>query len=143
MTKLVLPCVIVLFFDQLSKYMVSHFIPKVGSIRILGEYARIVYTRNPGAVFGIPVGISFPYLVGIACIILLILSVRMRSSVLSLILGGAIGNLIDRIRFGSVVDFIDIGVGNIRWPTFNIADSCITVGIIIIIIAKFKQRQRE
>ncbi|MEM7827849.1 MAG: signal peptidase II, partial [Candidatus Aenigmatarchaeota archaeon] len=60
---------------------------------------------------------------------------------LGMILGGATGNLIDRIRFGAVIDFIDLHYGNIHWPAFNIADAAITVGIIVIMwIGLFQKR---
>ena len=51
-----------------------------------------------------------------------------------LVLGGAVGNLIDRVRFGAVVDFLDFGVGDLRWPAFNIADSAITVGVVLLAV---------
>jgi signal peptidase II len=138
--KFVLPCILVVITDQVSKYAVSRLIPLGRSVRILGDFVRFIYVHNPGAIFSIPVGPYFLYLVGAACIVLLVYSIRKKSALLSLILGGAIGNLIDRIRIGAVVDFVDIGIGNIRWPAFNVADSCITIGVIIFIILKFRRR---
>jgi len=65
---------------------------------------------------------------------------------LGLILGGSIGNLIDRIRFGAVTDFIDVGIGNHRWPVFNLADSAIDIGVVLLIIyilLKMRKDSRE
>ncbi len=138
--RFILPCILVVITDQASKYIISRLIPFRGSVRVLGDFIRFIHIYNPGAVFSIPVGSYFPYIVGVACILLFIFTIRKRSVLLSLILGGAISNLIDRIRIGAVVDFIDIGIGNLRWPTFNVADSCITIGVIIIIITQFKHR---
>lgn len=133
--KLFLPCFLVVLTDQVSKYAISRLIPLGRGVRIFGDFIRFVHVHNPGAVFSIPVGACFPYIVGAACILLFIYSIRKRSTLLSLIFGGAIGNLIDRIRMGAVIDFIDIGIGNLRWPTFNVADSCITIGVIIFLVS--------
>ena len=62
---------------------------------------------------------------------------------LALILGGAIGNVIDRIRFGAVVDFLDFYVGEYHWPAFNIADSAICIGVAILLIASFKKGEKK
>jgi len=140
-TKFILPCILVVLVDQASKYAILRLIPLGRSVRIFGDFVKFIHVHNPGAIFSIPVGAYFPYIVGAACILLFIFSVRKRSALLSLILGGAIGNLIDRIRIQAVIDFIDIGIGNLRWPTFNVADSCITIGVIILIIVKFRHKQ--
>ena len=62
---------------------------------------------------------------------------------LALILGGAIGNVIDRIRFGAVVDFLDFYIGDYHWPAFNIADSAICIGVFILLIASFKKGEKK
>jgi len=142
-TKFVLPCILVVLVDQASKYAISRLVPLGRSVRIFGDSVRFIHVHNPGAVFSIPVGPYFPYIVGVACILLFIFSVRKRSALLSLILGGAIGNLIDRIRIQAVIDFIDIGIGNLRWPAFNVADSCITIGVIILIIIQLRHKQKD
>jgi signal peptidase II len=59
---------------------------------------------------------------------------------LSLVLGGAIGNLIDRIRFGNVVDFVDFNIGNFHWPAFNVADSALTIGITLMFLTSFLKK---
>jgi signal peptidase II len=69
--------------------------------------------------------------------------IRTKNLSLALILGGALGNLTDRIGTGRVTDFLDFGIGTMRWPVFNIADSCITVGIILFIITSAKRKDKE
>ena len=137
--KIILISLFALLADQITKVLVSNFMEQGQSIRIFGDYIRFTYILNPHGVFGIRFGPFFPYFVGLACLILLILTIKTRSGLLSLILGGALGNFIDRIRIGAVVDFIDIGVGRLRWPIFNVADSCITVGMIILIVVSFRK----
>lgn len=118
--------------DQISKLWIrTNMLP--GQSIPEGGLILITYVRNTGAAFGLLANqnllIIFTVLVGIAAIALyyahpLVQTLWLRLS-LSLLLGGAIGNLIDRLRFGYVIDFIDLRV----WPVFNIADSCITVGV--------------
>lgn len=107
---------------------------------LLGEVVQLTYIRNPGAAFGITFGGRWLYLVlsVVACAVMIYYLVRLpsverwgRYAMMS-ILGGAIGNLIDRAIYGEVTDFIDIGVGAFRWPIFNVADSAITIGIILL-----------
>lgn len=121
----------VILLDQATKlWIVARMVP--GQSMPEGSFIGITYVRNTGAAFGLLANqsllITFAVLVGIAAIFLYYLypplqTLWIRGS-LGLILGGAIGNLIDRLRLGYVVDFIDFRV----WPVFNVADSCITVG---------------
>ncbi len=133
-------CFIVIIADQVSKYTVTRFIDFNEQVKVLGNFIILTNVRNPGAVFGIPVGPFFLYIVCAACIILFIYTIRKRSVLFSVILGGAIGNLIDRIRLDSVIDFIDIQIGNFTWPTFNLADSCITIGVILLLIIMLRKK---
>ena len=125
--------------DQLSKIWIRSY-PEGQAIFETGFF-RIIHTHNTGAAFGLFQGHSFALtvvaLVTIAVILLYalfiyrrfpILDNRLGKSALGLVLGGAVGNLIDRLRFGYVTDFIDFGV----WPAFNIADSAVTVGVIML-----------
>ena len=126
--------------DQLSKIWIRSY-PEAQAIFETGFF-RIIHTHNTGAAFGLFQGHSFALTVvasvTIAVILLYIfyihrrfpiLANRLSRSALGLVLGGAVGNLIDRLLFGYVTDFIDFGV----WPAFNIADSAVTIGIIILI----------
>lgn len=131
-----LPALLVVVIDQVSKFFIRTNMTLGQSIPEEGFF-RITYAINVGGVFGIFANqaflITLTAIVGIAAILIYIryppfnrLLVRIA---LGLLLGGAVGNLIDRIRFGEVVDFIDVGA----WPVFNLADSAIVVGVILII----------
>ncbi len=138
--KFPIPCFIAVLADQASKYFISRFIPLNGQLRIIGDFVKLTFTLNPGAVFGISVGPYYLYVVAIACVVLIIFTLRKKSVLFSVILGGALGNLIDRIRLGAVIDFIDVQIGSFHWPTFNLADSCITVGVIFLLLNMITQR---
>jgi len=125
--------------DQLSKIWIRSNLAIGQSLPETGFF-RLTHIYNTGAAFGLFHGQSFSLtivaLVGIVILLLYVLIFyrrfpflvnRLGKSALGLVLGGTIGNLIDRLRFGYVTDFIDIGI----WPAFNIADSAIVVGIII------------
>jgi len=143
----------VLALDIGTKVAVQNNFVHYQQIDIIGEYVRLTYIYNPGAAFGIEIG---PY----SRQIFLVLSIvaltalfgmywftpptdRVRLSAIALICGGAIGNLIDRIRSSrGVVDFIDVGVGTVRWPVFNVADMAVTIGAIILALSLWKEEQR-
>ncbi len=119
--------------DQLTKFLVSSFLRPAQSVPLIPSVVHLTYVQNTGAAFGLFRGYpgAFALLsIGVAGWILLELR---RSHVhhrrapleLALILGGAIGNVIDRLRVGYVIDFLDLRV----WPVFNVADSCITIGV--------------
>jgi signal peptidase II len=105
--------------------------------RVFGDYARLTYIHNPGAAFGLFPGSRWP-LIGISLVaIVVVITVAWRHQTrrstlipLALILGGAIGNLIDRVRLGEVVDFIQIGIPPHYWPVFNAADSAVSIGVV-------------
>ena len=126
----------VVVLDQLTKYLVSTFISPFDSVRIF-PFLHLVYIQNTGAAFGIlkHLGSGFFILLSIVAILIVISLLRKGTYSrfgLSLVLGGAMGNLIDRLRFGKVVDFIDFSVGDFHWPAFNVADSALTVGMSVI-----------
>lgn len=124
---------VILIADQLTKWAVQHWMQLHQSIPMPGGFWALTYVHNTGGAFSIFKGqntlfITFG-LVVTACLLYSLRHAdslgRINATAFGLILGGAVGNLIDRIRFGWVVDFIDFRV----WPVFNIADSGITVGI--------------
>jgi signal peptidase II len=135
----------VLVLDQATKLLVVKGMTLHQSIAILPDFANLTYLRNTGAAFGFLAGarsslrISFFVLisfVAIGCIVYLIRGLRPQQKFLtlslSLILGGAIGNLIDRLRLGEVIDFIDLHWYDAHWPAFNVADSAITIGVVLL-----------
>ncbi len=124
--------------DQITKYLIVTSLSPLDSIEIF-PFLHIVNVRNTGAAFGTfkNLGSNFFIIVSVVAIIFVInlLIKRIYNYLgLSLVLGGAIGNLTDRIFYGNVVDFIDFSLGNFHWPAFNVADASLTVGIIIIFL---------
>jgi len=136
----------VVALDQVSKFFIRANMTPGQSIPEEGLF-RITYVTNIGGAFGILSNqaflITLTAIVGVAAILLYArypLFNRMLVKIaLGLLLGGAVGNLIDRIRFGEVVDFIDVGA----WPVFNLADSAIVVGVIVIIFYLLFLSRRE
>ena len=138
---------VVIALDQLSKWAVlAHFAP--GERRVLGEFFNMVLVFNKGAAFSFladapgwqtPVLVTFALVAAAMVSVLIVRSPQRRAlcTGLALILGGALGNVIDRLRFGSVVDFLDLHALGWHWPAFNVADSAITVGAALIILEGF------
>lgn len=132
---------LVVILDQASKRMVLQSYQTGQGRELVGDILRIRLSHNPGAILGL-LSNSRPILLTItiiSIIALIFFSYRMRYAPLhkrvslGLILGGAFGNLIDRVATGSVVDFLDMGIGAYRWPTYNIADAAVTIGAVILI----------
>jgi signal peptidase II len=142
--RLALVAALVVAADQISKALILKYLPLHQSIPIIRGFFDITHVHNPGGAFGLMADMSqavrtfvFIFISSLAVCLILYLYIKtprshaLLAAGLALILGGAIGNLIDRFRFGIVVDFIDVYVGSYHWPAFNIADSAITVGIVI------------
>lgn len=143
--------IIVVVLDQITKLAVVESIPILSRRPVIGDIVRLTHIRNSGAVFGIMKGagtyFTFFSIVAASILIMVLFFAKRSSSLvrvsLGLVLGGAIGNLIDRLRFGAVVDFIDIGVTeNIRWPCFNAADAAITIGVLLLLINSLRATGR-
>ena len=137
--------------DQLTKIWVDASFPVAWTSRpvpglaapspVIGDLVRIAKTYNDGGLFGLfdaaaPV-LALASLVVVGLIVLYEARVGLRSwpltLALGLLLGGAVGNLLDRLRYGHVVDFVDAGLGDLRWYTFNVADAAISVSIVLLI----------
>lgn len=143
--------------DQLSKYYVLHQMLGLNAYISVGEYFSIVRAWNTGVSFSMlnSYGHAGAYVLSaIAVVIVLMLyhwlkkeDNRVTQVALGMIMGGALGNVIDRLRFGAVFDFLDFHVGDVHWPAFNLADSCICIGAGIIIaqalIAKLKKGETK
>ncbi|MBM3945172.1 MAG: signal peptidase II [SAR202 cluster bacterium] len=127
----------VIGLDQLTKYLVDANMRLGQSIPAEGFF-RLTYTTNSGTIFGLFPGQTLPLtILSVGAIAFLIYFYRTHPSptllmraAIGVLLGGALGNLIDRLRHGAVIDFVDVG----PWPIFNIADSAITIGIALIVI---------
>lgn len=142
----VVVAVAVIVLDQLTKSAIVARFSLHESYTIINNFFNLVYVMNPGAAFGFLAGASamfrYIFFIGITVLaIVLIIFYLVKSkpqSVLivlsfTLIFAGAVGNLTDRIRYGAVVDFLDVYVGTWHWPAFNVADSAISIGAVLII----------
>jgi signal peptidase II len=119
--------------DQVAKALITNALAPDGVFNVVGDNLRLVYTQNSGALFGMFRGQAVPFAVLSLAVIGLIVAYHGRSG-RSLLLGGAIGNAIDRLRLNYVVDFVDAGIGELRFYTFNVADSCITAAILLLLL---------
>lgn len=134
--------VVVLVLDQLTKAWVRSTMTLNETIPVVGDVVRLTYIHNEGAAFGLSVGPHssqvFLVLAAVASVLVLYLLLsapreeRMQRVALALILGGALGNIIDRVRWSMVVDFIQVGVAGHFWPIFNVADSAVTIGAVLL-----------
>jgi signal peptidase II len=120
----------------------------------MGDFFRLTYIHNPGAAFGLHLG---PYsrfiFLGLAFVALGVLLVmyrqtpaedKLRLFAIGSIAGGALGNVIDRIRSAEgVIDFLDFGIGNLRWPVFNIADTAVTIGAVLLLASLWAEDQQR
>jgi signal peptidase II len=128
--------------DQLSKALIVANIALGESVRVLGDLVQLWHARNAGAAFSMLQGEQVLFLV-VSVVALGMIAYfhrafrghsRWLQAILGLVLGGTLGNLTDRIRHGYVTDFISVGFGNVRFPTFNVADSAVVVGIGLLVI---------
>jgi signal peptidase II len=157
LTVFVGTAVFVLLVDLLTKYWVQQTLYRYNAVNVLGDYFRLTYIHNPGAAFGLHLG---PYsrfiFLTLAFVALGVLFVmyrhtapgdKLRLLAIGSIAGGALGNVVDRIRSAEgVIDFLDFGVGSLRWPVFNVADTAVTIGAILLLIslwAEDRRRERE
>jgi signal peptidase II len=146
----------VIILDLWTKALVLARIDLHESIPIIPNFFQLVHVRNTGAAFGIGANASsriVPLLLnaGAIAVFCVVVVYALRSAVtdrllqtgLHLILGGAIGNLLDRFRFGYVVDFLDVYVRDKHWPAFNVADSAICIGIALLFLDMRKKPETE
>ena len=135
--RLVVIAAAVTLLDQWTKHWASTVLATRAPIHVIDGLVRLTYTRNSGVAFGIGAGVPFPYwsfsLLAIGVILWMFVRHRVhgltRQIALALIMGGAIGNLIDRVRFGEVTDFILLSWRRWQFPVFNVADSAVTIGV--------------
>jgi signal peptidase II len=131
---------VIIALDQWTKSLASSRLLLGVPVPLLGDTVRFTLVHNTGAAFGLFPGSRVPFIVISILAILVVFYLFLRETYRSLanrillgcILGGAIGNLLDRVRLGWVVDFIDMGAGTVRWPVFNVADSAVTLGVIFL-----------
>ena len=140
----IVSAVLALALDQLSKWFVLQRETLHVSRQVLGDALRFSLTMNPRGLFGMSYGPHWMHYVLPILVVIIVIYLAWRSPDrwfgigLGLILGGGVGNnLIDRVRFGAVVDFIDMGVGSTRWYTYNLADAFAVAGVIMLIAHEF------
>lgn len=127
---------IVLALDQATKYYVKMHVDPFDPIRIL-PFFDIVYVENTGSAFGMFKAFGSSFFIVVSMVAIIVLSVLVIKDVsnrtaYSLLLGGAAGNLLDRLFYGHVIDFLDVYVGKYHWPAFNVADAALTIGIALL-----------
>jgi signal peptidase II len=136
--------------DLITKLMAQRMLPPYRPVPVLGDFFRLTYIYNPGAAFGLHLGDASRFIfLGLALVAVVILFLMYRSTpvqdrlrlwAITLVTGGAIGNVVDRIRSPrGVVDFFDFGIGDLRWPVFNIADIAVTCGAILLAISLWRE----
>jgi signal peptidase II len=142
----------VLALDRWTKWLIETKLLLNQTILIIDGFFNITYVRNTGVAFGILDSVSLPLKSTVLAVLTLVaiagvvvyswrtpISQTLLHTALSLILAGALGNLYDRIHYGYVIDFIEVYYRNYRWPSFNIADSAITVGVGLLVILVFRK----
>jgi signal peptidase II len=130
----------VLVLDQLTKAWLTSTLSPGEVMSVIGDYVRLIYSQNSGALFGLfrdnalLFGIVSIFVIGLIVVYHRQVGSSLYLSIaLGLLLGGALGNVTDRLRLGYVVDFVDIGIGSFRWYTFNVADAAISISIVMLI----------
>lgn len=155
-TLLILVAGGIILLDQISKLYIDHAFALHESIPVIPDLFSITYVRNPGAAFGMFANRSALFrnilFSGVAVVALGFLSMmiyqtpkedRWQMVSLSLLLGGAIGNIADRIRMGEVIDFLDFYIGVYHWPAFNVADSAISIGVTLLLLAMLRDMKAQ
>jgi signal peptidase II len=135
----------VLVADQLTKAWIAANVTVDRPIRVLDDYIRLVISHNTGGLFGMFRDLAPVFALASVGVIGLIVMYHARSgrslvltTALGLLLGGALGNLFDRIRLGYVLDFVDAGIGDLRWYTFNVADAAISTALLLLVLVALR-----
>jgi signal peptidase II len=145
---------VILVLDQATKLYIDHRFALYESLTVIRNFFNITHVRNKGAAFGILADSAFriPFFITVASLAALGIlwylrqlraDQRLLHFALSLIFAGAVGNLIDRIRLGEVIDFLDVHWYQYHWPAFNVADSAITVGVGLLLLDLWFEERRK
>ncbi len=137
---------LIILLDQTTKTLIKFSVSPFETIRIL-PFFNIVYVENIGSAFGMFKSMGSLFfiifsLLAIVFITYLLIKEVFNRFIYAIILGGAIGNLIDRVIYGYVIDFLDFYVGSFHWPAFNIADSALTIGIFLLLYKTFLSKNK-
>ena len=147
---------VVVVLDQLTKAIALDRLAPGAPVPLIDGFLSLTLVRNPGLAFGLLAGVptGWRWVVALLSLAALVVLVRVALRVLprggvidhgmlGLIGGGAVGNLIDRVRFGAVVDFVDVYYRSWHWPAFNVADSAITVGVALLALRLMTERKES
>ena len=142
--------------DQVAKALVDRYLELHESHTIVEGLARLTYVQNRGAAFGILSDADLPYQSVLFSVVSIIalgaiavyawklpVASRLPRAALALIMGGAVGNLLDRMRLGYVIDYVDVYWGRHHWPAFNVADSAISVGVALLVLDILRSPQPD
>ncbi len=146
--------VIGIIVDQITKFYIDRSMQLFDSIPIVDNFFNLTYVRNKGAAFSFLSNASWrlPFFItvsAVAALVILIAFHRLRDDQrlahisLAMIFSGAVGNLIDRLRLGEVIDFLDAHWHQLHWPAFNVADSLICVGVFLLAADMFLEEKRQ
>lgn len=150
----------VLALDQVTKSLIKTHVTAWDTLTVIPKFFNIVHAENPGAAFGLLADASGAWrdtiLIGLSTAVLLFISTILLRPVksgiarnwlvrtgLALVLGGALGNLYDRVVNGTVTDFVEVYAGTHYFPAFNVADSCITIGAGLLLLDMWRGRERK
>lgn len=147
MVTTIIISIILLCIDQISKLLVVNLLTKTDSITIIKNFFYLTYINNDGAAFSILVGKRiFLILIAVSVIVMLIRYIKKNNIQnklelvsISLIIGGSLGNLMDRVVRGYVIDFLDFKIFNYNFPIFNLADTFIVIGVILLLLKEIRK----
>lgn len=147
MVTTIIISIILLCIDQISKLLVVNLLTKTDSITIIKNFFYLTYINNDGAAFSILVGKRiFLILIAVSVIVMLIRYIKKNNIQnklelvsISLIIGGSLGNLMDRVIRGYVIDFLDFKIFNYNFPIFNLADTFIVIGVILLLLKEIRK----
>lgn len=143
-----------LVVDQFTKILIDRSMTLYQSIPVLDGLFNLTYLRNKGAAFSFLSTASWriPFFISVTLVAAVVILVtvrklreeqRLAQSALAMIFSGAVGNLIDRVRLGEVIDFLDVYWKGYHWPAFNVADSLICVGVTLMALEMFREERKQ
>jgi signal peptidase II len=146
---------VIVVLDQVTKWLIARTLTVHESITVIDSYFHITHERNTGAAFSLlaqaPATFRQPFfllttMVAVTALLMFLRKIEASDKLTIIavagILGGAIGNFIDRVLHGEVIDFILVHWHEYHWPAFNVADSCITVGVMSLLVASFRETRK-
>lgn len=151
MKKLTIISIVTILLDQIIKYLIITNLKFTESINIIRNFFRITYLQNEGAAWSILSGNRIPLIIiTLLALMFIFVLIKKKEKFLKIeyvfygtLIGGIIGNLIDRIRYGFVIDYLDFNFGGYNYPVFNFADMCIVISTIVLIIISIKEDKNE